>query len=272
MKNALRVIALVLAILMLTVPALAEENERPGIVAHKADGIVIDGNLDDWNLEGAAAVVNDASQLIKDAHLWKGVDDLSVTFYLAWDEANLYFAADVTEDTPLGAIEMLPIDGEDNIILHISTDPAADPERTEYGTNDFMIYFLMDEGDWSTAVDRSMLAKDVLKSVRYKSLGIDGGENVLPGYECAISKTTSGFVWEAVIPWTALSMENEKQDKKCSLETYVPAAGDVLAVDFSITDIDYPCPGTEYIPQMAWTGSKKIETNPSLWGSVTLAE
>ena len=272
MKHVLKVIALTLAILMLAVPALAEEGGRPNITAHKADGIVIDGNLEDWNLEGAGAVVNDAAQLIKDAHLWKGVDDLSAVFYLAWNEENLYFAADVTEDTPLGAIEMLPIDGEDNIVLHISTDPAADPERTEYGTNDFMIYFVMDEGDWSTAVDRSMLPKDVLKSVRYKSIGMDGGENVLPGYECACQKTTNGFIWEAVIPWSALSMENELQDKKCSLERYTPAAGDVLGVDFSITDIDYPCPGTEYIPQMAWTGSKKIETNPSLWGTVTLAE
>ena len=271
MKSTLKMIAMILAILMLIVSAGAE-GERPSITAHKADGIVIDGKLDDWNLEGSGAVVKNAEQLIRDGHLWKGENDLSVTFYLSWNEENLYFAADVTEDTPLGAIEMLPIDGEDNLILFISTDPKADPERTAYGTNDFMIYFLMDEGDWSTAVDRSMLAKDVLKSVRYKSLGIDGGENVLPGYECAITKTTTGFTWEAVIPWSALSMENEKQDKKCSLERYTPAAGDVLSVDFAVTDIDYPCPGTEYIPQMAWTGSKKIEANPSLWGSVILAD
>ena len=272
MKKFLRIIAMTLAALMMIVPAIAEETARPGITAHKAESIVIDGKLDDWNLEGAAAVVNDAAQLIRDAHLWKGADDLSVTFYLAWNEENLYVAADVTEDTPLGAIEMLPIDGEDNLILFISTDPKADPDRTEYGTNDFMIYFLMDEGDWSTAVDRSMLEKTVMKSVRYKSLGIDGGENVLPGYECAITKTTSGFIWEAVIPWSTLSMENELQDKKCSLEKYTPAVGDVLSVDFAVTDIDYPCPGTEYIPQMAWSGSKKIEANPSLWGNVTLAE
>ena len=272
MKKMLRILAMTLAVLMLIVPALAEEGGRPNITAHKANGIVIDGKLDDWNLEGAAAVLNDGTQLIRDPHLWKGVDDLSATFYLAWDEDNLYIAADVTEDTPFGAIEMLPIDTEDNMMLYLSTDPAADPERAEFGTNDFMIYFVMDEGDWSTAVDRSNLPKEVLKSVRYKSLGMDGGENVLPGYECAATKTTTGFIWEAVLPWSALSMENELQDKKCSLERYTPAAGDVLSVDFSISDIDYPCPGTEYIPQMAWTGNNKIASNPSLWGTVTLAE
>ena len=267
MKNWMKIAAVVMALLVLTTSAVAEAT-RPGIFAHKADGIVIDGSLEDWNLD-SPAVVADASQLIKDGHMWKGANDLSVTFYLSWDEENLYIAADVTEDTPLGAIEMLPIDGEDNLILYISTDPAADPERTAYGTNDFMIYFVMDEGFWDTAVDRSMLPKDVSKSVRYKSMGMNGGENVLPGYECAINKTVTGFVWEAKVAWADLSKENENGDKKCSLEVYTPAVGDVLSCDFSITDIDYPCPGTEYIPEMAWTGNLKIKTNPSLWGSVT---
>ena len=275
MKKILRAIAFTLVAMMLIVPAIAEENARPGITAYKANGIVIDGNLDDWNLD-SPAVVKDATQIIKDWDLWKGEDDLSAKFYLAWDEDNLYIAADVNEDTPLGAIEMLPIDGEDNIILFISTDPAADPDRTEYGSNDFMIYFLMDQdinkGNWYNAVDRSMLPKEASKSVRYKSLGMDGGENVLPGYECVVTMTSYGFIWEAVVPWSALSMENELQDKKCSLERYIPAAGDVLLCDFSITDIDYPCPGTEYIPQMAWTGSLLIKSNPSLWGTVTLSD
>ena len=271
MKKWMKIIVAVMVVMMLAVPAFADETERPGIVAHKAAGIVIDGNLGEWNLD-SPAVVEEASQTIRDGHFWQGPDDCSAKFYLSWDEDNLYIAADVTENTPLGAIEMLPIDGEDNLMLYISTDPNADPNRTEYGTNDFMIYFVMDEGDWSTAVDRSMLPKDVMKSVRFKSIGMDGGENVLPGYECAVEMTVKGFTWEAVLPWSALSMENTKQDKKCSLEKYVPASGDVLLCNFEITDIDYPCPGTEYIPQLAWSGSAKITANPSLWGSVTLAD
>ena len=278
MKKWMTVAIAVLAVLALTIPAVAEEAARPGITAHKANGIVIDGKLDDWNLD-SPAVVEDATQLIKDAHMWKGANDLSAKFYLSWDEEYLYIAADVTEDTPLGAIEMLPIDGEDNIILFISTDPAADPGRTEYGTNDFMIYFIMNADEhlkygepMDTAIDRSMLPKDVFKSVRFKSLGMDGGENVLPNHECAVEKTVTGFKWEAKFAWADLSKENENGDKKCSLEKYTPAAGDVLSCDFAITDIDYPCPGTEYIPEMAWTGSQKINTNPSLWGSVTLAD
>ena len=249
------------AALMLSAPALAEETARPNITAHKANGIVIDGKLDEWNLD-SPAVVKDATQVIRDAMLWKGEDDLSATFYMAWDEENLYLAADVHEDTPLGAIEMLPIDGEDNIKLYISTDPSADPARTEYGTNDFLVYFIMDEGYWDTAVDRSRVPKD--NRQRYVSVGMDGGESVLDGYECAIQKTTTGFTWEAVVPLACFS--NNK------IEVYTPAVGDTLSCSFAITDIDYPCPGTEYIPQMAWSGTLKINTDPSEWGSVTLAE
>ena len=261
MKRWMSLLTGVVILMLLVVPAMAEENARPGITAHKAADVVIDGSLEEWNLD-SPAVVADASQIIRDAVFWQGPNDCSATFYLAWDEENLYMAADVTEDTPLGAIEMLPVDGEDNLMLFISTDPTADPDRQEYGTNDFMVYFIMDEGYWDTAVDRSMVPKD--NRQRYVSVGMDGGENVLEGYSCAISMTATGFIWEAVIPWSCFS--NKK------IEVYTPAAGDTLLCNFAITDISYPCPGTEYIPQLAWTGSQKINTNPSLWGTVTLAE
>ena len=225
---------------------------------------MIDGSLADWNLD-SPAVVDDASQIIRDGVVWQGANDCSAKFYLAWDEDNLYIAADVTEDSPLGAIEMLPIDGEDNLMLYISTDPTADPNRTEYGTNDFLIYFVMDEGFWDTAIDRSMVPKDARQ--RFVSLGMDGGESVLPGYTCAVQMTATGFTWEAQVPWADLSEQNTLA-KKNKVPLYTPAAGDVLLCNFEITDISYPCPGTEYIPQLAWTGNCKIQTNPSLWGTV----
>lgn len=261
MKKWMRLLTGIMAVMLLAVPALAEETARPGITAHKANGVVIDGSLDEWNLD-SPAVVADAAQIIRDAVFWQGPNDCSAKFYLSWDEENLYMTADVTEDTPLGAIEMLPIDGEDNLKLCISTDPSADPERQEYGANDFLVYFVMDEGYWDTAIDRSMVPKDARQ--RFVSVGMDGGESVLDGYECAVQPTATGFIWEAVIPWTCFS--NKK------IEVYTPAAGDVLSCNFAITDISYPCPGTEYIPQMAWSGNQKINTNPSLWGSVTLAD
>ncbi len=261
MKKRMTLAAGAIAAMTLAVPAMAAETETAAMTAYKAGTVTIDGKLDEWNLESPAAVKN-PEQIIRDAVFWQGESDCSANFYLAWDENNLYMAADVTEDTPLGAIEMLPIDGEDNLKLYISTDPSADAARTEYGMNDFLVYFVMNEGYWDTAIDRSMVPKE--SRGRFVSTGMDGGESVLEGYECAVSMTTTGFTWEAVIPWTCFSNEN--------IPVYAPKSGDTLSCNFVITDISYPCPGSEYIPQMAWSGTANINTDPSEWGSVTLAE
>ena len=253
MNKLFRIAAGVMAALTLVLPVMAEGTARPSITAHKMESVTIDGKLDEWNLD-SPAVVKEASQVIRDAVVWQGENDCSANFYLAWDEENLYMAAEVTEDSPLGAIEMLPI--------YISTDPTADPNREEYGTKDFLVYFIMDEPYWDTAVDRSMVPKESRE--RFVSVGMDGGESVLDGYQCAVEMTTTGFTWEAVIPWVCFS--NKK------IEVYTPQAGDTLSCNFAITDISYPCPGTEYIPQLAWTGTQKINKTPSEWGSVTLAD
>ena len=141
-------------------------------------------------------VIDQEAQVIRDVSFWQGENDLSATVYVMWDEENLYLAADVTEDTPYGAIEMLPLDGEDNFKVYISTDPTADPARTAYGTNDFLLYLIVDNSYWDTAFDRTMVEKDLLE--RFTTKGMDGGEDVLTGYEKASVLTTTGFIYEAV--------------------------------------------------------------------------
>ena len=154
---------------------------------------------------------------------------------------------------------MLELDGEDNFKLYLSTDPAADPARTEYGTNDFLLYLIVDNGYWDTAFDRTMVAKENLQ--RFTTKGMDGGEDVLEGYEKASVLTSTGFIYEACIPWSNFS--------NAKIPQYTPAVGDTVNFNFAITDISYPCPGTEYIPQMAWSGNLNINTDPSLWGRLT---
>lgn len=244
--------------LCLILPAVAFAEDTPTAIAYKVEAsITIDGKLDDWRLD-SPILIEDASQVIRDVDFWQGPTDCSGTVYVMWDEDNLYMAVDVNEDSPFGAIAMLPLDGQDNFKLFISTDPSADPARTVYGTNDFLVYFIVDNQYWDTAIDRSMVDRDARQ--RFLSKGIDGGENVLDGYQCAVQTTTTGFIWEAVIPWRNFSNQN--------IPVYTPQAGDQIKFNFAITDISYPCPGTEYIPQMAWTGDLRINYNPSLWGNL----
>lgn len=245
-------------VLCLMLPAAAFAGDTPTVRAYKVESpITIDGKLDDWIL-ASPIIIEDQSQVIRDAEFWQGPTDLSLKAYVMWDEENLYLAVDVTEDTPFGAIEMLELDGQDNLKLFISTDPTADPRRTSYDTNDFLVYFIMDNSYWDTAFDRSMVAREVRE--RFISRGMDGGENVLDGFECAAQPTSTGFIWEAVIPWANFSNNN--------IPVYAPQVGDEIKFNLAATDISYPCPGTQYIPQMAWTGDININTNPSLWGTL----
>ncbi len=231
-------------------------SSAPAAIAHQVtDAITIDGLLDEWDLSDPI-LITEESQVIRDLQAWEGPEDLSCAVYVMWDEENLYLGASVTDDTPYQAIEMLELDGEDNFKLYLSTDPTLDPARTAYGTNDFLVYLLIDNLYWDTAVDRSMVAKDLRQ--RFVSNGMTGGQNVLEGYTVASTETAGGFIYEAQIPWSCFS--NEK------IPVYIPAVGDEVNFDFAITDIYYACPGTQYIPQMAWTGDLGINSDPSLWG------
>ena len=259
MKHIRLLVLVALFMMLLAGSALAEQ---PQASAYKANSpITIDGVLDDWVLD-SPMVLNSEEQLIRDAQTWHGPEDLSCVTYVMWDAENLYLAVDVTEDSPFGAIEMLDLDGEDNFKVFFSTDPTADPTRTSYGTRDWMLYLIVDNVYWDTAIERSMIP--AAERGRYVSKGMTGGEDVLVGYEKAVTTNASGFIFEAKIPWENFSNKN--------IPVYTPQAGDCINFDFAITDIGYPCPGTSYIPQMAWTGDIGINSNPSLWGRLLFVD
>ncbi len=235
--------------------------EQPSATAYQAEaGIAIDGELDEWNLTSPIEI-NDASQVIRDESHWLGETDVSGKLYLMWDADKLYLAVEAKEATPLGAVGQLAHDMEDNFKLYISTNPDADPERTAYDTNDFLLYLMLDSQNWYTAFDRSMLERETL--ARFTSKGMEGSEQVLEGYETAYTTTTDGFIFEAAIPWANFSNDY--------IEPFSPEAGDTINFDFCITDNDYPFPNTQASVQMCWSGSAEINQNPSTWGRVTFA-
>ncbi len=217
--------------------------------------VIIDGDLADWNTS-SPLVLNSAEQLVRDSGYWKGAEDLSATVYLMWDNEALYIAADVTEDSPFGAIAMLPIDDNDNFALYISTNPDADPERTAYAATDFRLILVTDDLYWDTAFDRSAVSDLQM----FWSKGMQGSEDVLKGYEREAILTETGYAMEMKIPWSNFS--NSK------IPLYVPAIGESIGFDLVITDIAYPCPGTEFIPALAWTGGPALTTDPSEWGTL----
>lgn len=256
MKKISFALFLITAVLVCSAGVLAQEAAAPVVYAFRAESpITVDGDLAEWKLL-SPIVINDASQTIKDGDHWLGPDGTSLKAYVMWDEENLYLAADVTTSSRFEVIEGLPLDRVDNFMLYISTDPELDPNRTSFDTRDFLLYLVTDNYWWDTAFDRSM----VEKRERFSSAGMDGGEDVLEGYERAARLTPQGFIYEAVIPWSNFSNNR--------IPVYTPQVGDTIKFNFGITDTVMACPGTEYVPQLAWTGSALIKTNPSLWGDL----
>ena len=250
--------ALIAAVCVLT-PAFSAfaEEEKPNLNAAKApEEMEIDGALDEWDLE-ESAVLKEAEQVVRDQGQWEGAEDMSLEVYLMWDEENLYLAATIMDDTPFMYREGFPPDMADSLVLFICTDPQADPERSEYIAEDFRLTMVIDDYYYNTGIDRDMIADNK----GFESMGADGDEQVLEGYECAIEEIEGGYTFEAVIPWSNFSNDE--------ISVLVPEEGMVLGLELGMFDLDFPCPGVA-TARLQWAGrSMDVDTDPSLWGTVT---
>lgn len=222
------------------------------------DAIAIDGDLSEWNTS-SPAVLDSAGQVVRDIGQWSGIEDLSMEIYLMWDENNLYLGAKIMDDTPFMYREGFPPDMADSLVLFLSTDPDADPDRAEYTANDFRLTMIIDDYYFNTGIDRDMIAENK----GFETVGDDGDEQVLSGYECAVQKIEGGYTFECVIPLSNFSNEN--------IPVLVPEVGMTLGLEFGMFDLDFPCPGVATV-RMEWCGDADADTNPSLWGTLTFAE
>lgn len=266
--------ALLLALALvfcLSASALAYTDGK-NLEAPKAKDVVIDGDLNEWDLTRCLKIDSEG-QIVDQIEHWDGPEDCSMELYAMWDEENLYVAMKILDDTPLVYREGFPLDELDAVILFLSTNPGADPERTEYEAADWRLVQSADQYngnyDYFNFVDRDMIADNG----GWETQGEYGDEMVFDDYEAAIVKIDGGIIWESKLP-----LHNFANDQ---IPQLIPAAGATIGFDFSVLDVDLPCPGIHSLRMQSsaqLTGRDRtpalhnVDQNPSLWGTLTFVE
>ena len=251
-------VSILAMVLVLSLCAGAMAYSGSDVTAYEAtQAVTIDGDLSEWDTS-SAVTANAETQVVRDVGQWTGPEDCSFDVYVMWDADNLYLAATILDDTPFMYREGFPPDMADSLVIFLSTDAEADPERAAYTANDFRLTQIIDDYDYCNGIDRDMIADPK----GFETVGEDGDMQVLEGFECAIAEIEGGYTYESVIPWSNFSNENIPQ--------LVPEDGMAVGFECAMFDLDFPCPGVATV-RMEACGSEEADTNPSLWGTLTFA-
>lgn len=263
---------LLMLVLLLGLATSAQAYSNKNLEAPKAGNVVIDGDLSEWDTTRMLKI-DSQSQIIDQIEHWDGEADCSMEVYAMWDEENLYLAMKIMDDTPLVYREGFPLDELDAMIFFLSTDPDADPARTEYAATDWRIvqsaYGYKDDYEFFNYIDRSM----VEDTKGWDTQGEYGDELVFDDYEAAIARIEGGIIWESKLPLHNLSND--------AIAQLVPQAGMTVGFDFSVLDVDLPCPGIHSL-RMQFSAEldgrdrtpsmHNVDANPSLWATLTFVD
>ena len=168
------------------------------LVLRPAAKIEIDGQLGDW--AAATPVKIDAG----------GGRDAKV--YLAYDQANLYAAFEVRDDSPMknaGKDFAMLFKSGDACDVMLATDPKADPKRARPAAGDVRILFsLLD--DKPVAVLYAPVAGKAGKKPRTFSSPTGNEEfervAVIDNAKAVVRRTGGGYTLEAAVPLAALGL------------------------------------------------------------------
>ncbi len=191
----------------------------------------IDGNLEEWESLPAMRLGTDPVQA-KYFPLWGGPLDLSAKAWLAWDENNLYFAAEVTDNVLQQ--DHVPDRMWQNDSVQIALDPLLDkvegsPDDREFGwalLGEAMVPFC-----WRGTVQDLRL--DFIAQVAKKPDG-------------------RGWIYEAEVPWSEMNLK--------------PQAGQQMGFSWMVNDSD----GGRRDGWLEWAGGVGVDKDPAKFGVITL--
>ncbi|MFZ2658408.1 MAG: FlgD immunoglobulin-like domain containing protein [Victivallales bacterium] len=203
------IMAIQLKLAAICLGAEIDTSDGKAIMVPAPGKVVIDGDLEDWDLSGQEQVSLDVSN----------PDALGADYALMYDAQNLYLAVRVKDPTPLKNIYE-PLDGRywegDCLQFRLAADPSLPKPLPDEGKglSQEQLARVFHIGLWH----HHPSGKDRL----HLDAGMPDGKNAkldLPGAELAtkVCPDGKGYTVECALPWTILGMEK------------APAAGSELS-------------------------------------------
>jgi Carbohydrate family 9 binding domain-like len=200
----------------------------------------IDGALTEWN---GVASVSSAYRVYSVAG-WDGSEDVTAVWQLGWDNDNLYVAVTVTDDTHVQTASGNQIFRGDSVDMQFDTARNAD-FGDGLSPDDFQI--TLSPGDFAGSDPTAFRYQGTTGGA---ILDAPGGNRIT----VAAQQTSTGYLLEAAIPWTDLSV--------------TPSVGLVIGLALNVNDNDTP--GTAVQEVMMSHMPNRTLTNPTTWGTLIL--
>lgn len=173
---------------------------------------------------------------------WNGASDLYGSFYIQWDNDNLYLGIEVMDDVHVQIEEGRLLYKGDEVELQIDTNLANDFSDTGLSKDDGQIG--LSPGDFGANASGAYIWR------------LNGKEHSGANVQVAARETNKGYTLEAAIPWWALGGQ-------LSLET---------AVGFTLCLSDNDVPGSAQQQTLLCTTSRRKWSDPTTWGTLVLVD
>lgn len=200
----------------------------------------IDGSLGEWS---NAPAVSSGNRVYSVAG-WDGTADCTAVWQLAWDDANLYVAVRVTDDTHVQNASGNLIYRGDSVDMQFDTN-RQDGVSSSLGPDNFQI-----------TLSPGSFAGSGPAAFRYQGTDSGGILDAPGGHRVTVAaqQTGTGYTLEAAIPWPDLNL--------------TPSPG--LTIGLSLNANDNDTPGTAVQEVMLSNNPNRTLSDPTTWGTLTL--
>lgn len=174
---------------------------------------IIDGKLDENEWSFGTAMIVDSKSSIKQITDWRGTEDLSAKSMVMWDEDNMYYAAEVTDDVHTQAEAGQYQWRGDDIQLGLY-----------YGSSGLVVI-----GQGSTSYHEIGLADTVEGPQVWRWSAQDNSlsTGMVDGIELKVTREDGKTYYEAKLPWKLILKEGQQ-----------PKEGHQISFNFIINDND----------------------------------